>query len=425
MLFADRLFLAQYSLHALTASANGSMAVYSFLIGPFTIAGISEVFVGQYHGNNDFKQVGPSTWQMIWFSLFLTPAYLLLAYVGPFILFRGTGNEILETQYFAPLTAFGSIFCLVPALIGYFSGLGRVKIVFIANFSANIINVILDYFLIFGWGSIPEMGVLGAAIGTIISQVYQAGILLFFFFRKEDRDIFKTTHWRFRWPLFLRSIQIGLPAGLAHTSEMLAHFAFFRVMIRAGPHYIAIISVVQSFYFLMGFAIEGLSKAVTAIISNLIGAFHYEKIRKVLVSALQLQVIFAAFVFVGILLFAERLFPYFFNAENQTYLSDPAFFRSLKMCSIWLAIFFWLDGWVWAFIGLLTAAGDTKFVMIIGFIAQWLFYFTPVYIGVHIFHVSVEQAWMLICLNSLLLLLIYGWRYYGEKWQAITIRQST
>src|SRR5438105_2097332 len=65
MMFADRLFLANYSLGALSASATGGMASILLSILPMVIAGMSEVFVGRLNGKEAKKDIGESVWQMI------------------------------------------------------------------------------------------------------------------------------------------------------------------------------------------------------------------------------------------------------------------------------------------------------------------------------------------------------------------------
>ncbi len=75
MTFADRLFLAYFDTFALNAAANAGMAYYMFLIIPMGIASISEVLVGRLNGEGKYKEIGSAAWQMIWFSIILTPIF--------------------------------------------------------------------------------------------------------------------------------------------------------------------------------------------------------------------------------------------------------------------------------------------------------------------------------------------------------------
>lgn len=421
MMFADRLFLAQYSVEALTAAAHAGTAAYAIFVMPITIIGITEVFVGQYHADDQRYRMGEFTWQMIWLSIFLTPLFYLLGKYLPLLLFAGTGNEENETIYFRTIVYFGSLVTMIPALMGYFAGQGKVKIITIAAVLANLVNCGLDWLLIFGWNFIPELGIYGAAIGTVIASLFQILFFLCFFFRKEDRENNGTTHFGLNVSDFWRCIKIGFPAGIAHLSEMIGHLAFFRLMILADPYYMIIASMMQSFYLLTLFLVEGLSKAVTAISSNLIGASVFKPIGNVVLSACRLQCLFAILVLSVAIFLPERLLSLLLSSDDMYLLKDPLFFPLFKRTVFWVASFFLVDGLVWSFIGLLTAAGDTRFIMLVGVIVQWLCYFLPVYIAIRYLGLGVDTAWMLIVISALLILIIYVIRYRNQKWKFIKI----
>ncbi|TXI39310.1 MAG: hypothetical protein E6Q59_05170, partial [Nitrosomonas sp.] len=188
MMLADRLMLARYSLNALTACANSSMAAFLCMMLPMLMAGISEVFVGRHHGAGQFKRMGEPVWQMLWLCLFTAPIFALLATYAGAYLFAGTGNEVLENDYFSTLLYFAPFICAGPALSGFFIGKGSVKIVTICTAFVNVANIALDALLIFGWGPFPEMGIAGAALATGIANVVGVSIYLIVFLRKKHRQ---------------------------------------------------------------------------------------------------------------------------------------------------------------------------------------------------------------------------------------------
>src|SRR5512143_214105 len=60
----------------------------------------------------------------------------------------------------------------------YFSGIGRTKIVMVATVIAMIVNVVLDYIMIYGKFGFPAMGIRGAALATVIGGVCGFLVLL-------------------------------------------------------------------------------------------------------------------------------------------------------------------------------------------------------------------------------------------------------
>lgn len=129
----------------------------------------------------------------------------------------------METQYFQWLICFTPLASLAGALSTFYIGRGKVKFVTCVIIGANVINVFLDVFLIFGVESfIKPLGVVGAALATGISQTLQACILLVAFLRKKNRKRHGTNHWRFNKDLFKQCLKVGIPSAAAQTMELMA-----------------------------------------------------------------------------------------------------------------------------------------------------------------------------------------------------------
>ncbi len=418
MLFADRLLLARYSKAALNACATAGMATYVLMIIPLIIAGISEVFVGRYHGAGKMKEVGKAVWQMLWLSAATLPLFLLSAWIFPFFFFSGTGNEELETLYFQWLIYFAPVFCSTIALTGFFVGIGRVTIVTCCALLGNVVNVGLDILFIFGYGPIPEMGIKGAALATGLSQVAQTLFLGFIFLQKTYREKYETANFRFDKNCFKESVQIGAPAGLGRFLEVIAHFVFFRIVLLSGSENLTIITVVQSFYLLMGFIIEGVSKGVSSIAANLIGGKQSDAlIHKVLNSTFRLQVVFAAILFACLMLFSDPLLTMFFSDQDMSLLQNPQIRATTQAALIWMCVFFLFDGFGWTYMGFLTACGDTKFLLYAGIVLNWLGYILPAYLVLGLAKGSAAQGWMIISFYAIMTFLTYRWRYKVGGWK--------
>lgn len=416
MMLADRLFLAHYSLQALTASANAGMAFWVCLIVPMLTSGIAEVFAGQYHGSDQKHRMGEPVWQMLWLAVFTIPLFCALAWFAAPYIFWGTGNETLEIEYFSTLMYFGPFLVCMPALSGFFVAKGTVKLVTMATVIGNLLNVILDPILIFGWGPFPEMGVAGAAIATGLGNaVGQVFFLLIIFAMPSYRKEYGTGAWAFRPKAFWECIKIGLPSGLGHLNELLAHFVFFRIVILSGGFGIAVVSLAQSIYICGHFVIEGVSKAVTAIASNLIGGQQTHLLDKVLKSAVKLVTIFSLALAAAVLTAPEHLFGLVMSEADRPILSNPEFLAVLRRTLGWICVFYLLDGIYWAIIGMLTAAGDTKFIMVVSTLCNWLLYVIPVYVVLVVFEGTVDQAFMAIAICSAIMTFIYYLRYKSQR----------
>ena len=127
----------------------------------------------------------------------------------------------------------------------------------------------------------------------------------------------------------MSQIQLGLPAGIGHISEALTHMVFFRLMIAAGDQYITAAALAQSTYNLITFLAEGLSKGVSALSANLVGARKFSLLPKVLLSASTLHITLASLWLFLSLFFPDLFISLFSSSAIESHLKDPAWRASL------------------------------------------------------------------------------------------------
>lgn len=416
MIFADRILLSWHSSLALNACANAGMAYYLFLVIPLAICAISEVLVGKLHGEGLLNKIGNAAWQLIWFSVCLIPLFWGIAEWLPPYIFYKSGNETYEISYFATIMRFAPFLCITIALSGFFIAIGNVRIITYSTILGNILNIFIGSILIFGWGPIPSMGIYGAGIATGVSQIAQTLLLLYFFLKKKNRSTYGTHDCRYNQKFFIEGIRIGAPAGLGHAVEVFAHFLFFRIVMMVGQDHMTVVAAVQSFYLLVIFMIEALSKGVSAIIANLIGARKFDLISGVFKSALKLHTLFFI-ILAGILLKSPNtLLNLFVSGESAIIFQNPFYESMFYQATIWMSIFFLFDGFTWILIGCLTASGDTKFIFYVSALVNLVAFLFPVFLLVGIGKNGANVAWMIMAIYSAINFLIYLHRYRSGKW---------
>jgi multidrug resistance protein, MATE family len=423
MLFLDRLFLAHYSLEALNASASASMIAQLIQFWCLSTVCIAEIFVGQYNGAGLQKKVGEPIWQMIWLSLFACLLFIPIGWLGGPLLFHHSAYANLEIEYFEWLMYFGPTTLLSTALSAFYIGRGKVKFVTCIMVVSNFINVGLDYVLIFGWEDwIPSLGVAGAAIATGLAQLFQAIVFFIAFFRPRNQELFGTGRWQLNRELFWQCLTLGLPNAIAHSLELLAWALIFYLMTTLGSEYMTVISVAQSIFFLFTFMTEGVSKGATALASNFIGSNQQDLVWKLFLSGIRFY--FLVFILLGTVLafHPEPLISWFLPDQLETL--TPATMQALKSACFWVWIFFLFDGINWLLVGLLTAAGDTRFIMKVGGLGPWLIALVPIYILVVKQGASADVTWMLIAFYALVSCATYFWRFRSEKWRSFALTEA-
>ena len=169
MIFGDRLVLAHYSQEAFNANVGTIPWYWTFLFTFLHIISIAEVFVGQFNGAREYHKIGPVVWQMVWASSALWVILIPIAIwgVSPML---AKNLETFGIPYLRISLLFLPVNCMAfGAMMSFFVGRGKTKIVPCITLITNVLNLLLDIWFVFGWGFIPEMGIKGAAWATGIS----------------------------------------------------------------------------------------------------------------------------------------------------------------------------------------------------------------------------------------------------------------
>jgi multidrug resistance protein, MATE family len=393
MFFFDRLILAHHSLPAMNAVAAAESITTIFIYGVMNIAAISEVFVGQFNGAKKFDQVGPAVWQMLWFSLFTTPFFFLLATFSGKFLLSSVDFESHGQPYFQWLLYFGPFFAFNTALMGFFIGLGKVRLVTVLTFFGNGINIALNYFLAFGVsGYIPAMGAKGAAISTGISQVFVAFILFIVFLRRKNCEAYNTYQCTFNSCLFRRSIKVGAPVGLSYLIEMIAWAGIYQLCILTSAMHMTLMAFGQSLYTMMSFCLEGMNKAITSICGNLIGANKWFFVPKAFNSSVKLLLLLFCVSTFFLIVYPDFMIGVFLksmkNTEEYTFV-----YNQLKFVSFYVWLYFLFEGINSICLGILTAAEDTLFSMVVNAFSSWIVAYIPIYYIIYKWHYDPHYCW--------------------------------
>ncbi|MDE3046271.1 MAG: MATE family efflux transporter [Verrucomicrobiota bacterium] len=430
MIFTDRIFLARYSLSALNASVNAGTLAWAIMITLGMITAMSEVFVAQYNGAKRYDRLGVPVWQMIWFALFSFLIYIPIGIWGAPLIFEGSRYAEFETVYFRWLMFFGPSYALMTAFAGFFIGRGKTAVMIWLAVIANLLNIVLDWVLIFGVpGFIPELGIQGAAIATCTGYFFESAVLAYLFLSKENREKFGTNQWKIDWAEMKKCFRVGLPQGIFCGLEIFGWSVFFWMMTSLGEMHITVSSICQSFTILLSFFCDGLSRGAAAVAGNLIGGQKSYLLNKVLRSGVVLLILFSLFtsVFLVIdpqdtvrLLFFEHL-P---STPAPSFTLDPSLQSAVKTCTICAFVYMFFEGFRWLLSGLLVAAGDTLFLLIAGALSVWLFLLLPIYLFVVRLHLPVEYAWILTVIYSGLLLVVYWIRFKQGRWQKIDLLEE-
>jgi multidrug resistance protein, MATE family len=256
-------------------------------------------------------------------------------------------------------------FMLFQTLRQFAEGLSLTKQAMYITIGANMVNVGLNYVLIFGKAGFPALGLNGAGIATLISRLFLAGMIVYWFVKSSHFDLYRVGFALKKWSnkIIREILKIGLPTGLQFIFEVGA-FSFAAIMVGwlgAKPlaaHQIAI--SLASVSYMMA---TGISAAATIRVGNQLGMGDIFNLRMAGFTCFLMGVIFMSLSCVVFIL-GNAYLPTFFVNEDEVI--------QIATGLIIIAAFFQLsDGVQVVGLGALRGLGDVKVPTLISLLAYW------------------------------------------------------
>ena len=271
-------------------------------------------------------------------------------------------------------------FSLIPVIIfqGYkqfADGLSRTKYSMYAIFMANIIHILINYMLIYGVWIFPKLGIIGAALGTVISRILM--VVFMHYIMKNNAQLnpyFKNFSFREIKKTMLKKIaSLGIPSAM----QMLFEVALFTAAIwlcgsigktSQAANQIALTLATTTFMFAMG-----LSVAATIRVGNNKGLMDFKNLIIVARSVFLLAIILETFFGILFVILHNFLPHLFLNMENvnQAVENKEVIIIASKLLLV-AAVFQISDGIQVVVLGALRGLQDVKVPMYITFVAYWV-----------------------------------------------------
>tara|TARA_R110002111_G_scaffold247140_1_gene310007 strand:+ start:34113 stop:35561 length:1449 start_codon:yes stop_codon:yes gene_type:complete len=375
----DRIFLSWWSTDAVAAALPAGMIQWAAMSIAMGNAMYVNTFIAQYEGAGQKQRVSESFWQGVYLAS-IWGAILLLGIPLSTHIFYWIGHvaevQSLEVDYF-------SILCLGsgPALIStvlscFYTGRSKTMVVMWVNLASVLVNMILDYWLIFGAGPIPAMGIKGAAIATVIANV---ATMLFYaliiYAKHEAREYGLFNHWRWNRELFMRLIRYGFPNGMLFFVDILGFTIFVMLVGRIGKMELAATTIAFNLNSLAFVPMMGVGTAVMTLVGTRVGEGRPQL---AVTTTWKAYVVSAAYMLLFVVIYVG--FPDFLLRPYAPEVVTAEFLQVKQMTVVLLrfaALFAFFDALAVVFGSAIRGAGDTRFCMIYSLITGWIIMVIP------------------------------------------------
>jgi MATE family multidrug resistance protein len=421
--FIDRMFLTWYSPEAVAASMPAGIVNFTFTCLFLGTASYVGTFVAQYYGAGENHRIGKSLWQGIYIALFGSALIFILGFAAePIFRFVGHDAEVqrLEVIYFKIL-CFGSLGPITSSVFsGFYSGRGKNWPVMWISFISAGVNIVLDYIFIFGHFGFPEMGITGAAIATVIAgftPIVIYGVLVFG--REHNLNFGTLSGYKFDGDLFRRILKFGFPSGVHMFIEVAGFSGFLLIVGRLGTTELAATNIALNINSIAFMPMIGFGIAISMLTGQNIGRGSVNIAERVIWSGFQLCFVYMSLIALTYFFFPEiYIFPFAAKADPEGFVLIREFTIILLK---FVAIYSIFDTLNLVFASAIKGAGDTRFVMMMGFFLSLLLLVIPSYIAVVVMGRGLYTAWGIASLYISLLGFSYLIRFLSGKWKTMKV----
>lgn len=245
-LMVDLYFVGRLGPDAVAAVSISSNAFFVILGLSFVLGIGGMALIAQAFGRGDYEEAAKVYKQSIILTILvgIVATLMGLFIARPYIAFFGGAGDSLErgVEYFQ-IFSISFFFVLLLHVIGScYRGMGDTKTPMIIMVLSTILNIILDPLLIFGLLGFPRLGVRGAAIASLLSQLIALAIYIYMILIRGQHLKIKGP-WHLDLNIIKRSLSIGLPSGLTYFLLALNMLITYRVVSVFGTPALASIGI--------------------------------------------------------------------------------------------------------------------------------------------------------------------------------------
>lgn len=410
----DVFMISSLSNESIAGVGGANKLYFMFNLFLFGMSSGSAILTAQYWGAKDYKSIKQVYGITLTFGMVISLIFGVLALLVPewvMHFFSGDAGVIREGAAYLRWVGFSYFFNAVSfATVFTLRSTKEVKLPLLVSIVAIGLNTILNWVLIFGHFGLPALGVVGAAIATLLSRVLEMLILLIMCNRRKLAPSGRLSE-IFSYPLELVKKYIVI-AGPAVVNEVVwsSGVTMYAVVFgKMGTEVMSAMTIYQTIEQMAFVLIIGLSNSAAIILGNTLGKGDLTKAYQEAIEFIKLGVAIALFLAVLVVLLAEvtvGLFPltptvHLYVVRSLYVMAAALLPRTLNTLTV---------------VGILRSGGDTFFTALIDGLGVWvvavpLAFLTGLYLKWDIWFVVAA-----ISMEEVVKVVLTLWRTFSKKW---------
>jgi MATE family multidrug resistance protein len=388
----NNIFLGHLDQAGEALSTAGITGVYYLLfavIGQGMNSGL-QALIARRAGEGRIGEIGELFFQGMLIALGLAAIGILATYfLAPVVLSWSLHSQPLREQAigFLRIRIWGLPFLYIYQMRNaLLVGTNQSKFLVYGTLAETVVNVGLDYGLIFGHLGLPALGFNGAAIASIIAEAAGMGVVFLVIHAKGiGRELQLYRHWRIDLAKSKLILVQSSPLVFQYTISIMSWVFFYILVEHHGRQDLAISNTMRNIFGLVGVFTWAFASTTNAMVSNIIGQGKEARVQELIGKIMKLSVGFAV-IMAGLLNIFPRLFL-------SVYGQDAAFTEAaipvIRILSGAMVLMSFSTIWLNA----VTGTGNTRINLLIELITI-IFYLFYVYFVLEKWNLSIVYGWM-------------------------------
>lgn len=289
-------------------------------------------------------------------------------------------------------------------------GLSNTKIITYTTLAMAAVNIFFDYALIFGHFGLPQMGVAGAGLSSVLAEITACIVFFIYTFAKLPyKDYALFSFQTFEWKLLGRILKISLPTMFQRLISFGSWFLFFAMIEHLGEQEVAISGIVRSVFLLCTLTVFAYGSCANTLTSRLIGAGLQDEVPHTLRRILFISMATLIPILIIFSIFPEQIASIYTEDKLLAAHSVPALFV-VYISSIMMAV-------AMIYFEFVSGTGRTTFALLIE-TGVLVFYMAYIYLVTEILHFSIQFVWtadwvysFLLMVGSVAFMKWYPWKH--------------
>lgn len=314
----DTAFLGHSSKTALEAITLTSIYYFVFVFIAGGFARGCQVIIARHSGEGNKNKIGIAFDHLIVLAIILSILLMFMFHFAtqPILAFVVKSKAIqAEGQTYISMMNY-AVFPVVLGFCfnGFYTGIGKTKIISFATLCMAITNIVIGYVLIFGKLGFPALGIKGAGISTAIADtVLMLVYLIHFSYHKLHKTYNAFAFRLIKIKQLVIIIKLSAPIVVQNFIAIGSWWYFFLSIEKIGEHELAVSGILKSLFIFIGIPVWSLASTSNTFISNIIGQNRVDDVIPILKKIIIVSVGISFSINIIVVLFPNQIFSLFTN----------------------------------------------------------------------------------------------------------------